>query len=294
MKREVFDQFRLLAGSLGFKVKVFGEFDSPFGRLAADDCTRAGHLSAAFADEEVAAIICARGGYGSGRVLEHLPRSSFKDKILVGYSDITALMLHLQAQHGMITFHGPMAIDLVQKGNNDTLRWFLETLSGTRLSYVLGHEDYSIVRAGCASGPIYGGNLSVLEAHIGTESMVVPEGIILLLEDVGEFMYSLDRSLVHIRRAGLLDRASGVVISDLRLKDGEGSDNSLGMLLNDVLQYHFGAFHGPVVYGLPCGHTERQMTLPIGAHALLEVGRENMKISFESFWENENSQCIAA
>jgi muramoyltetrapeptide carboxypeptidase len=291
---DVLDGFAALAEARGYRAKIFGGGDEKFGRMAADDHRRAEHLLDAFRDDKIAAIVAARGGYGSGRLLAHLDGQSLRPKILVGYSDITNLLLHVAAQSGFTTFHGPMAVDLARKHDKDSIDWFFSLLEGKLLSYTLNSPDFIHFRSGTVSGPLYGGNISVIGALAGTRSLAVPDGAILMLEDVNEFMYSLDRSLVHLRRAGVLDRASAILFADMKLKDGMSPDNSLGMLFEDVLHNHFHDFPGPIAFGLPCGHTDRQLTLPIGCETTVEVTQSAVRLTFRDLWEKRLQRRAAA
>lgn len=293
-ERRVFSEFQDLAAEHGYATKVFGEFDEGFGRMAADDRRRAENLQAAFADDSVAAILCSRGGYGSGRLLDIIDPAAIRPKIFVGYSDVTSLILHLSATAGIIPFHGPMAADLIGNANQWTRERFFSMLAGERLSYSLERADFTPVREGVARGPIVGGNISIIESLLGTGSLSIPDGAVLLLEDVNEFMYSFDRALVHLRRAGVFDRISGLVIADMKIKDQGSRDNSLGLLLEEVIDSHFGAFEGPIALDMPCGHTDRKLTIPIGAQTTLTVGDTRLVLEFEDFWKPHPAGVLAA
>lgn len=290
----VFEDFSRLVGNRGYSVKVFGETEPTFGRMTGSDSNRANSLVAAFEDEDVAAVICARGGYGSGRLLSHLSPSRVRNKIFVGYSDITNLLVHINTLCGVKTFHGPMASDLVGKNDPDTISWLFSLLEGQRLSYDLGTEDHRVFKSGVACGPIFGGNISTLETLIGTESWSMPEGAILLLEDVNEFMYSLDRSLVHLQRSRVFEKASGIIFADLQLKDAGDRNNSIGFLLEELLQIHFDGFSGPIIFDAPCGHTQKQMTIPLGVQTRLAAAHGKSTLEFENFWDPHVSKVLAA
>lgn len=290
----IFKSMKEIAEREGFRLKVFGAGETNFGRMSATDERRLMHLRDAFHDEEVRAVVCARGGYGSGRLLKDIRPDLAKDKIFVGYSDATNLLLHLNKHAGITPFHGPMISDLVQKQDAASLEWFFSTLKGERLSYQLESGDFTFLREGQASGRVFGGNISTIETLIGTDSLTVPEGAILLLEDVNEFMYAFDRALVHLDRAGFFEKASGIIFGDLRLKDDMNRDNSLGLLLEEVLEVHFGKFDGPVAYKLPCGHTAQQMTLPIGTMARLSVTPGHFSLEYDDFWDRSALDNLAA
>lgn len=278
----------------GFRLRIFGHGDKNFGRMAATDELRLKHLRDAFQDPEVGAILCARGGYGSGRLLNNIDRNLTKDKIFVGYSDITNLLLHFNAQSGIMPFHGPMVNDFVLKDDEQTLDWFFSTLKGNRLSYVFDKKHFKLLKPGRASGQIWGGNISIIETLIGTDSLSLPENTILFLEDVNEFMYAFDRALVHLERAKIFENASAIVFADLKLKDGMAQDNSLGLLLEEVLDNHFGSFNGPIAFDLPFGHTQSQMTIPLGATAEITVEHDHLNLEIDDFWDRGAEATLAA
>ena len=278
----------------GFGLKIFGANERPHGKLAATDERRLKHLLDAFSDAEVRAVMCTRGGYGCGRLLEAFGPESITDKIFIGYSDVTSLLCHFRRHRGLIPFHGPMAADLALKDDSLTQNWLFSTLRGRRLSYDLVEPAFETLRPGTAHGPVFGGNITILQSLLGTDSITVPDGAILLLEDVNEFMYAFDRSLVHLRRAGVFEKASGIIFADLFLKDGANRDNSLGMSLEEVLEAHFHHFGGPIAYGLPCGHTTQQMTIPLGAPASLTIGQGRFYLGFDDYWNQRPADRLAA
>ncbi len=164
-EQRVFSEFRDLAAEHGYAMKIFGEFDEGFGRMAADDRRRAQNLQAAFADDSVAAILCSRGGYGSGRLLDVIDPAAIRSKIFVGYSDVTSLILHLSATAGIMPFHGPMAADLTGSANQWTRERFFSMLAGERFSYSLERADFTPVKEGVARGPIVLPCSQVSRAH---------------------------------------------------------------------------------------------------------------------------------
>lgn len=276
--------FAEIAKTRGYHTRVLDADAVAMGRMAADDATRARSLMEAFADDSIAAILCGRGGYGSGRLIDLLQPEQVVPKIFVGYSDITSLLLDLNARADLVTFHGPMASDLVGTSDPATLEWFFNMLEGRQSGYDLPAGAFQCWRPGRASGPIWGGNITMIETLLGTDSLRVPENAIIVLEDVNEFMYAFDRSIVHLKRAGVFDTASAILFSDLRLKDGFDRDNSLGLWLEEVIEMNFAEFDGPVALNLPCGHTASQLTLPIGAAATLDLSETALQLSFPDLW----------
>ncbi len=290
----VFAEITHILANRGYKTKRYGGPGLGIGRFAASDDDRARHLIDAFEDPDVNLVLSARGGYGSGRILEMLDVTKITEKAFVGYSDVSSLLLHLNAKAKLTTFHGPMASDLTVKANPQSLEWFFSMLEGQRQEYVLCDDDFLAHRTGTAAGPVWGGNISMIESLLGTDSIQVPDNAIVLLEDVNEFMYAFDRSMVHLKRAGIFDKASAILLADLNLKDAGDRDNSLGLLQEEVIEMNFEGFSGPIAYGLPCGHTERQMTLPIGAQAHLSVTEQKLELSFNDFWKPTTNEALAA
>ena len=290
----VYDFTTQLLDSRGFRTKFFGMDHPDFGRMAGDDKARLNSLHQAFADPDVKAILCTRGGYGSGRLLDQLDSElvAKNSKIFVGYSDLTNLLVSFSQDSGIHSFHGPMASDFESKSDRWTIDHFFDFLSGDISGYVLNADSFGVIKPGLAHGRLFGGNISILESLAGTTSFETSEPKILLLEDVGEFMFRLDRALVHLKRCGLFDGVAGIIFSDMRLKD-RGPDNSIGFDLEELLQMHFADFEGPIAIDLPCGHTTRQMTLPLGANTRLKVLESQLSLDFSDYWQSQ-SRLIAA
>ncbi|MDD5204569.1 MAG: LD-carboxypeptidase [Desulfobacterales bacterium] len=233
--------------------------------LAGKDTARLEDLHAAFRNKEIKAIFCARGGYGTLRLLPKI-RFSFirrNPKILVGYSDITSLLLSLHKKTGLVTFHGPMIRDS-QKSGGANLDGLIHLLSSDNpFSFAL--ENGRVLRGGRAVGRLIGGNLSLICHLAGTRYMPDPGGAILFLEDTGEPPYKIDRLLTHLKLCGFLKGISGILAGRFE----ECGDPAVidAILLDAVSEFHF-----PVVSGIPIGHGEQNLPLPIGGPpALLDT-----------------------
>jgi muramoyltetrapeptide carboxypeptidase len=222
-----------------------------------------------------------RGGYGSGRVADLLDYALIarNAKIFVGYSDITNLLMPMHGKAGLVTFHGPVGTDLASRRSEASIACLFEVLGGVRRCHHLDPAQVDVLRPGTASGPLVGGNLSVLSTMVGAPGFRIPPGAIVFLEDVNEFMYQQDRCLVHLRRAGVFDSAAAVLIADTPVKD-PGCDNSLGLSYRDMVAGALRGFPGPVVCQVPCGHTDTQLTLPFGAHADLTAAPDGVRLEF--------------
>lgn len=259
---------------LGFD-PVFDEgvFDRA-GYLAGDPEARAEAFGRAVRDPSVAAIIAARGGYGCVDLLPWLRADEIArhPKLVVGYSDVTALLTFLTLRCGIVAVHGPCVAAGLHEGQAgyDASTFVRAMTSGEPLG-VLAAASLDSLAPGEAFGPLYGGNLTQLAASMGTPyAFEPPPGSVLLLEDVGERPYRVDRLLTQLRLAGVFDRARAVVFGQF-----PGCDEPDGSVTaRDAAARALRGFRGPVVWGLPAGHTTGPaLTLPLGVAARVVAGR---------------------
>lgn len=240
------------------------------GYVAGDADLRASALVEALEDPSVAGLVAARGGYGSVEVLPKLPPRLILEarKPIVGYSDVTSLLAFTIAQ-GLVSFHGPTVAGRLSGG----VEWYDEAsftrvlTSATPLGCVASGLD--ALRPGTATGPLVGGNLTQLAASLGTPySWTVPRGAVLLFEDVNERPYRLERLWTQLLFAGLIERASAIVLGDFPgCDEPEGSPTAI-----ETWARLTESFPGPVVYGLRCGHTRGPaLTLPLGVQTRVEA-----------------------
>ncbi len=271
---------RAMLEAAGFKVDYCANLFEREGQFAGSDQMRAESLMTAFADPDVAAIISARGGYGSPRLMELVDwnRIALNPKPFVGYSDLTAVMTRLVHRCGMRAFHGPVMRDLSADTAEPTAQSLIAALKGTPVDDPLSMASVVPVRPGQASGPLVGGNLTMLASIMGTDSGFSAQGAILLLEDVAEYIYRLDRALVQLRQAGALEGVQGVIIADL--VDVEDGTVPFGISAIDMIAAHFGDV--PIVAGVPAGHGRRKLTLALGAESNLTVAAESCSFSQQS------------
>jgi muramoyltetrapeptide carboxypeptidase len=252
----------------GFRVRLGDSVFKRMGFLAGNDAERAADLAAMFEDPEVRAIIAARGGYGSGRLLPHfdLGVARCNPKIFVGYSDLTFLLTQLVQQAELVVFHGPMVSGL---GHSvDSGAGLLGLLSGDRAGWNLSARE--VVQPGTAEGMLVGGCLSVLVATLGTPYEIETAGRLLFLEDVNEKPYRIDRMLTQLRHAGKLSTVAGVIFGEM---PGCTADPNEAVTVRDVIDQAFASAHYPVAYGLPSGHGRAAGTLPLGVRARLAGDR---------------------
>lgn len=265
----------------GYRVKLGEHIRDVYGYLAGSDVDRARDFNAMFQDPAVDAIICTRGGYGTPRILHKIDYDTVaaNPKILVGYSDITGLQLALFARTGLVTFSGPMAAVEMGKGIHAFTEenfWPLvtSTEAGRKLTGNAG--PLRTIHAGTAEGTLLGGNLSLIAALTGTAFLPDLDGTILVIEDIGEEPYQIDRNLSQLRLAGVLQRIAGLVVGQMTDCEPDGSAPSLtiAQILFD-LTTDLGI---PVVTGLPYGHEDVKYTLPFGCRARLDAEEGNLQL----------------
>jgi muramoyltetrapeptide carboxypeptidase len=230
-------------------------------------------LHGAFADGDVAAIICSRGGYGSNYLLEHLDLELIRrnPKPLFGYSDLTALQMLLLDKLGLVAFHGPMlSADFAVEGGAD-LQSFRSILAGETVCYGAAH-GLRTLKKGIAKGTLYGGCLSILTAALGTPDSPQTQGKLLFLEDVGAKPYQVDRMLRQLILSGKFDGVTGVIFGEMLDCVSPGADTGL---LDEVLLRVLGFVDGPIGIGLRSGHVSHgNVTLPFGTQAELNLEGE--------------------
>ncbi len=255
----------------GFDVVHRADITERVRYLAGSDERRARELEEAFADASIRALFCARGGYGSSRALERMATLSVGSiaapKIVVGYSDATVLLNAITGGAGVVSFHGPqVAVDLAQDGFEASLDDLLDTLMGRRFPGPFQAKPLAALVTGDAEGRLMGGCLSMLVTMIGTPWEPNLRGSILLLEDIAEPAFRIDRMLTHLRQAGALDGVTGVVIG--HLKDVRAPE---GTTIVDVFRDCLSPLAIPVAMGLETGHGVPCRTLPLGARARLDT-----------------------
>ncbi len=250
----------------GLRVRLYPGCEANTGYLAGPDALRLADLHAALADDDVAAIHCLRGGYGAMRILDGIDADLVrtKPKLLIGYSDITALHA-LWAGEGLPSLHAPMpASDLIKPGREaDEAALFDVLLGGLHAGTVLQPtlEADTPRTAGVAEGPLIGGNLSLVAALMGTPWAWNPHGAILFLEDVSEEPYRVDRYLTQLRLGGVLGSVAGVLL-------GSFTDETYPL---DLLKATFEGLGKPVLGGWPTGHGTPNRPLPMGLRARLDT-----------------------
>ncbi len=271
------DHARLEAGaarlrSAGYRVRWRDDLLSREGYLAGSDARRAHELMAWVDDPEVSAILCARGGYGAHRIMARLDAARVRAaaKPLVGFSDVTTLLLWQRRCAGLVGFHGPM-FDRDEGPSDLELERLVRALAGEALPPLVG-----VGRAGGqAKGRVVGGSLTLLAASLGTPWEVDTRGALLIFEDVGEKPYALDRDLQHLAAAGKLAGAVGFGVGSLL---GCEDPKRAAPSADDVVMEILAATGKPIVTGLPFGHESPNLIWPVGVRAALDGERGELQL----------------
>ena len=261
---------------------------SRYGYLAGRDEERAAHFNAMFADPQVRAIFAVRGGWGSARILPHLDFDLIRanPKLLVGFSDITALHLALAARTDCPSIHGPNAASAWGRLSWDSFRrlafdaetptWSVPAGTDDRLAQRSGRVR--TFRPGLARGPLIGGNLTVLSALVGTPYLPSFDGAILFLEDTDEAQYRVDRMLTQLALAGILGRVAGMVFGQCTDCIARNSSSIGGFTLSEVLAQHLAPLGVPAFQGALFGHVENQFSIPVGVRAEIDAAAGTIRM----------------
>jgi len=272
-ERAELDQGAAELRAIGFEPVYDESVFARRGYVAGDPAVRARALMEAWRDPAVAAIVAVRGGYGSAQMLPLLDRDALHraPKAMVGYSDVTTLLAFLTTGCGLVAFHGPMLAGRLARGPAGYDREsFRRCLCEAAPAGELSAPGLETLRSGEATGVLLGGTLTQLAASLGTPwAFRPPRGHVLFLDEVGERPYRLDRLLTQLAQAGVLERASAVIFGELPACDEPGGTPTAKATMADVLR----DFPGPVLFGLPSGHTTSPaLTLPLGVAARVVGG----------------------
>ena len=259
----------------GFKVKIGKTLGNQFNYFSGTDDERLIDLQLMMDDEEVNAIFCARGGYGLSRIIDRIDFDRFKKnpKWIIGYSDITILHAHLHSQFNIASLHAPMASAFNNGGTeNGFVQSLRQAIIGNDYSYSCSAQTLN--REGEAEGELVGGNLSILAHLIGTASDVDTKNKILFLEDVGEYLYNVDRMMMQVKRSGKLEYLAGLIIGGFtEMKD---TTIPFGQNVYDLISDKVKEYNYPVCFDFPVSHSERNYALKVGLKHQLIV--ENEKV----------------
>ncbi len=246
-------------------------------QYAGTDDERLKGLQELLDNNEIKAILCARGGYGTMRIIDSLDFSIFtqKPKWIAGYSDITVLHSHINKNFGIETLHSTMPLNF-SANTNEALESLRKALTGENLSYTSDRHEFN--REGYAEGILTGGNLSMLYALSGSDSDITTDGKILFIEDLEEYLYHIDRMMVQLKRSGKLQNLAGLIVGGMN----NMNDNTVpfGKTAYEIIAEHVAGYDYPLCFGFPAGHIEDNRTLFMGRKIDLIVEKKSSIVQF--------------
>lgn len=270
IEKEAIDNATIFLEDLGFKVKLGKHCLGNHNYFSGTDAERISDFQEAIDDEEVKAIICARGGYGCVRIVDRINWVSFLDqpKWIVGFSDVTVFHQRL-TNLGVASLHATMPLNF-KDNTTEALDSMIQALRGDKFSYSWSSTKSN--KTGMAEGEIVGGNLAVLCGLVGTTDMPDYCDKILFLEEVGEHLYALDRMFYQLEKTGIFDQIRGLILGGFtNIKDTEVP---FGKTLEEILLAHFQYRNIPIAFNFPAGHIDDNNALKLGKNTLFTVSEE--------------------
>jgi muramoyltetrapeptide carboxypeptidase len=257
----------------GFQVKLGKTVGHQHHYFSGTDEERLADMQAMLDDENIQAILCARGGYGCSRIIDKLNWKKFRSypKWIIGFSDVTVFHNFLFTQLHTASLHAPMANAFNNGGaEKQYVQSLKKALTGKKNSYTIAANTNN--RKGKATGVLLGGNLSLLAHQTGTISDINTNGSILFLEDVGEYLYNIDRMLLQLDRAGKLSKLAGLIVGGF--SDLKDTTIPFGKTIEEVIQERISTYKFPVCFGFPVSHEEENVALKVGVTYELKVGNK--------------------
>jgi len=269
---------------LGYRIEVGKNVGKQTGYFAGTDSERLEDIHSMFKNKNVKAVYCVRGGFGSTRLLDKIDYKIIRNnpKIFVGYSDINALQMAFFTKCGLITFAGPMvAVDFADEISHFTEETFWRIITSNKKIGRIQNpnkEKFYVLNKGRAQGRIIGGNLSIINSLIGTEYLPKMKDSILLLEEINEAPYRIDRMLKQLRILKILKSIRGIILGDF-VKCLEYDPDKKTFSLNDVITDYFEGLKIPVIYNFRLVHLKEKITIPFGIRAVLNASKAFVEIN---------------
>lgn len=265
-----------LMESWGFGIKLGKTVGSRSFSMGGTDEERRLDFQQMLDDSEIKAIMCARGGYGSLRIVDQLDFSRLEDdpKWIIGFSDITVLHCHLNQRYGIASIHSKMCNSfpsdwtIAEPVQIETILSIKQALTGERMAYTSAPNPFN--RTGKAEGVLVGGNLRTIENLTGSNSDLKTKNRILFLEDTGEYLYSIDRMFWNLKRSGKLSDLNGLIIGGFKIKPDDPGEE-FGKTICDIVLEKVSEYDYPVCFDFPVGHQKNNFALKCGVHHLLDV-----------------------
>jgi len=268
---------RVLNEEWGFHTKVGKTVGNEFNYFSGTDEERLNDFQQMLDDDDVKAILCARGGYGLSRIIDKIDFKKFKKqpKWIIGYSDITVLHSHLYSNFYISSIHAPMAAAFNDTGYiNRFVQSLRHALEGKKIKYSC--EPHEFNKKGEAIGELVGGNLTLLAHLVGTDSDIKTRGRILFLEDVGEYLYNIDRMMYQLKRSGKLSKLAGLIVGGFT--DIKDTERPFGQAAYEIIRDVVKEYDYPVCYGFPVSHEKENYALKIGVGYKLEVRKSKVAL----------------
>lgn len=260
----------------GYRVKLGATTNSQSNNyFSGTDDERLRDLQEMLDDPEVHAVLCARGGYGVSRIIDRISFRKFRKhpKWVIGFSDITVLHSHIYANYKIASMHAPMAAAFNEGGFHNPYVQSLKTaLDGIPASYECAVHEYN--NTGTAQGVLVGGNLSLLAHLVGTRSDIKTKNKILFLEDIGEYLYSIDRLLLQLKRSGKLDKLAGLIIGGFT--ETKDTERPFGQSVYQLIYDQLREYEYPICYGFPVSHEKENYALKVGVEYSLLVRHDKV------------------
>lgn len=273
MPQKKFQQAIKILTNWGYNVLCGKTPGHQYHYFSGTDEERKNDLQQMLDNKDVRAIMCVRGGYGTGRIIDQLDFKKFKQnpKWIIGFSDVTILHSHIFSNYHIATLHAPMA-GAFNNGEwkNDYVQSLRNALSGRKANYKIPLKPYS--RSGDVRGTVVGGNLALLTHLLGTRSELDTKNKILFIEDVGEYIYNIDRMLTQMQRSGKLEKLAGLLVGSFN--DVKDTTIPFGKTVQEVIHERVKGYGYPIAFGFPVGHEKGNYALKVGVEYELKVGRK--------------------
>jgi muramoyltetrapeptide carboxypeptidase len=266
---------RVINEDWGFTTKVGTTIGSQYNYFSGTDEERLKDFQQMLDDDNVKAILCARGGYGIGRIIDKIDFTKFKKnpKWIIGFSDVTVLHSHIYRNYNIATLHAPMANAFNEEGyKNKFVQSLLHALEGKKTKYQVAAHGFN--RKGEAIGELVGGNLSLLAHLVGTDSDLKTKGRILFIEDVGEYLYNVDRMMYQLKRSGKLDKLAGLIVGGFT--DMKDTERPFGQTVHEIIRDVVAEYDYPVCFDFPVSHGKENYALKVGVGYKLKVGKSKV------------------
>jgi muramoyltetrapeptide carboxypeptidase len=283
---KVSECIRVLNSEWGFSTKVGMTIGKQFNYFSGTDEERLADFQNMLDDDEVKAILCARGGYGISRIIDKIDFSKFKKspKWIIGFSDVTVLHSHIYRNYNVATLHAPMANafneevgpdnTVEQAGKNKFVESLRNVLEGKKIKYQVDPHDFN--KKGEGIGELVGGNLTLLAHLVGTDSDIKTRGRILFLEDVGEYFYNIDRMMRQLKRSGKLEKLAGLIIGGFT--DNKDTERPFGQTAFEIIRDVVKEYNYPVCYDFPVSHEKENYALKVGIGYKLKVTKSKVTL----------------